>query len=107
SMTLFIVAIALLVIVERDQRNAVRALELAATTPGAERTPVRAAEQTTKETAEGTADDKAEKGEEGGKKAGPAEKPAAEVERGRVAAFSGVVALLWLVILFLMVWYGG
>jgi hypothetical protein len=30
----------------------------------------------------------------------------AQVERGRITAISGVVALLWLVILTLMVWNG-
>ncbi|GAA5072472.1 hypothetical protein HNP84_003821 [Thermocatellispora tengchongensis] len=60
SMTLFVVALVLLFIVERDLRSAVRALS-----------------------SEGTEDD-------------------AKVQNGRIAALSGVVALIWLVILFLM-----
>lgn len=60
SMTLFIVAAVLLVIIDRDLRSAVRVLE----TPDTE-------------------DD-------------------ATVQKGRIAMLSGVVALIWLVILFLM-----
>lgn len=60
SMTLFIVAIVLLVIIERDLRTAVRVLE-----------------------SPNTEDD-------------------AKAQSGRIAALSGVVALIWLVILFLM-----
>ncbi|NUP63210.1 MAG: hypothetical protein HOW71_13690 [Nonomuraea sp.] len=61
SMTLFIVAIVLLVIIDRDLRTAVRALE-----------------------SESAADD-------------------AKVQNGRIAAISGLLSLIWLVILFLMV----
>ncbi|GGO67505.1 DUF2269 family protein [Nonomuraea cavernae] len=61
SMTLFIVAIVLVVIIDRDLRTAVRAL--------ASETP---------------ADD-------------------AQVQNGRIAAISGLLAVIWLVILFLMV----
>lgn len=61
SMTLFIVALVLLVMVDRDLRTAVRALS-----------------------SEAPDDD-------------------AKVEIGRIAALSGVIALIWLVILFLMI----
>ncbi|MFC4050322.1 DUF2269 family protein [Actinomadura syzygii] len=87
SMTLFIVALVLLLIVERDQRKAAHLLETAAasaTAPAAAK------------------DEEAAEGEEK-----PREKPTgdvAQVERGRIAAISGVVALIWLVILVLMVW---
>jgi hypothetical protein len=74
SMTLFVVALVLLFIVERDQRKAVHKLEVAAAVDG----------------------DEGEKAE--------AEPEPARVEQGRIAAFSGVVALIWLVILVLMVW---
>ncbi|MFC5751968.1 hypothetical protein [Actinomadura rugatobispora] len=87
SMTLFVVALALLFLVERDQRKAVHLLRLADAEPTA---------------------DSSENGEEAKRKKAPP-KPArdgaiAQVERGRIAAVSGVVAILWLVILFLMVW---
>ncbi|MER7134277.1 hypothetical protein [Streptosporangium saharense] len=62
SMTLFIVAAVLLVIVDRDQSSAIRLLG-----------------------AEPPADD-------------------AKAQRARIGAFSGVIALIWLVILVLMVW---
>ncbi|GAA4608578.1 hypothetical protein GCM10023195_33740 [Actinoallomurus liliacearum] len=118
SMTLFIVALVLLVIVERDQRKAVHKLEVAqaerrpATTPAA---PPPAAKTAAAETA-GT-DAVTAPGE------GPAPEPAtdagtatpepasraplgepAKVETGRIATLSGVVALIWIVILVLMVW---
>ncbi|WP_248961659.1 DUF2269 family protein [Sphaerisporangium perillae] len=63
SMTLFIVAAVLLVIIERDQRAAVRVL--------ANETPE---------------DD-------------------AKVQTGRIATLSSIMALIWLVILVLMVWF--
>ncbi|RVX44757.1 hypothetical protein EDD27_7505 [Nonomuraea polychroma] len=61
SMTLFIVAAVMLVIIDRDLRTAVRALE-----------------------SEDAADD-------------------AKVQNGRIAAISGLLSVIWLVILFLMV----
>lgn len=61
SMTLFVVAVVLLVIIDRDLRTAVQALSN-----------------------ESEADD-------------------AKVQNGRIAAISGLLALIWLVILFLMV----
>ncbi|MEU8245292.1 DUF2269 family protein [Nonomuraea sp. NPDC048916] len=61
SMTLFIVAIVLVVIIDRDLRTAVRALS-----------------------SESPDDD-------------------AKVQNGRIAAISGLLAVIWLVILFLMV----
>ncbi|MFB4313004.1 hypothetical protein [Actinomadura sp. 21ATH] len=87
SMTLFIVSLVLLFIVENDQRKSAHLMETAAAGESA---------------AAGTGDGDGE------------EKPAAaartddvaQVQRGRIAAISGVVALLWLVILVLMVWNG-
>ncbi|MCO5972187.1 hypothetical protein [Actinoallomurus soli] len=118
SMTLFIVALVLLVIVERDQRKAVHKLEVAE----AERrpAPARAAPPPVAETS-------AAEAASGDSVAAPGETPApgaatdagtatpepasraplgepAKVETGRIATISGVVALIWLVILVLMVW---
>jgi uncharacterized membrane protein len=113
SMTLFVVALVLLLIVERDQRKAVHLLEVAA----AEAVPAPVA-------ARPAATEKAGEAKEGGVEAeggaAEAEAPAAgataepaaatgeiaQVERGRLAAMSGIVALIWLVILVLMVWNG-
>ncbi|WP_449064645.1 hypothetical protein [Planomonospora algeriensis] len=62
SMTLFIVSAVLLVVVERDQRAALRAL-----------------------TSEDPQDD-------------------AKVQTGRIATLSGLITLIWMVVLVLMVW---
>ena len=113
AMTLFIVAIVLLVLIIRDQRRAIRALDPAATdsaaAPAAHPGPAAAG---------GVAGGSAP-GQDTGP-AAPAEEPAtaarpapggatlaehvASVERGRIAAMGGIVNLIWLVILVLMVW---
>jgi uncharacterized membrane protein len=104
SMTLFVVALVLLLIVERDQRRAAHLLEVAAAEEAA--VPARPAAAELVE-----AEDGAEKKTAGEPPDEPAATPAAggeiaQVERGRLAAMSGVVALIWLVILVLMVWNG-
>jgi Ca2+/Na+ antiporter len=97
SMTLFIVALVLLLIVEHDQRKAISKIRLAAAERGP--SPMEAPAEAPKA------------GEEAADEA-PAPEPAAatdrdlaKVEMGRIAALSGVVALIWIVILVLMVWY--
>ncbi|TDD27038.1 hypothetical protein E1287_35380 [Actinomadura sp. KC06] len=97
SMTLFVVALVLLLIVDRDQRKAVHLLEAAATEATA---PSRRAAEEPADGKESEA--KAEKAKE----RPAAEGDVAQVERGRIAAISGVVSLIWLVILVLMVWNG-
>jgi Ca2+/Na+ antiporter len=127
SMTLFIVAIALLLIIERDQRKAVHKIEVAA----AERRPAPVAPTAQAAPAE-TASVQGEPAEPPSRVSpaekqapaeasapGPAPAPApapapppaggigadvAKVESGRIATLSGVVALIWIVILVLMVW---
>jgi hypothetical protein len=101
AMTLFLVAIVLLLLIIRDQRRAVRWLA-PAQQGDAGAAPAAGAEQ---EQPGVTADDEAP---------GPSVAPApggatlaagvASVERGRIAAMGGVVNLIWLVILVLMVW---
>lgn len=112
SMTLFIVALVLLLIVERDQRKAAHLLEVAAAEQARAAVPAETAAAKGGDGEEGPdakADAKADA--EGGEKE-PGARPAAadgdiaQVERGRLAALSGVVALIWLVILLLMVWNG-
>src|SRR6185437_3599919 len=114
SMTLFVVALVLLVIIMRDQRRAVHALQLAAAqaapvaTPG---TAVRPAEGPS-DAAESAADnaEAARSAPDTGAKpigapaAGRDAHQIASVERGRIATMGGVVALIYLVILILMVW---
>jgi hypothetical protein len=78
SMTLFIVALVLLLIIERDQRKAIRKL----------------ADERPQETPE-----------EDGDKATKEPRDLAKLEIGRIGMLSGVVALIWIVILVMMVWY--
>jgi hypothetical protein len=106
AMTLFVVAIVLLLLVIRDQRRAIKALSPAETGhpsgpddgasqddagPGTEPT----GRETTRSEPTGAS-------QQGGKAALAAD--TAAVERGRIAAMGGVVNLIWLVILVLMVW---
>ena len=111
SITLFVVALVLLVIIMRDQRRAVNALQLEAArakpvaTPGAAVRPAEGHSDAAEEAA-----DNAEAARDAGSK--PIGTPAtahgahhvASVERGRIATMGGVVALIYLVILILMVW---
>ncbi|HEY7484421.1 MAG TPA: hypothetical protein VH912_08140 [Streptosporangiaceae bacterium] len=110
SMTLFVVALALLVLIERDQRRAINALQLAVAGQTAPAIREEAAETAPAPEAEAAVeqDDEAA-AEEDAPKPVPQRPPGGEVarvERGRIASLSGVVALIWVVILFLMVWYG-
>jgi Predicted integral membrane protein (DUF2269) len=94
SITLFVVALVLLILIVRDQRRAIRALAGAASGAG---------------TGTSGGDDERLLGEANGTVAAPAAVAAAathvaSVERGRIAAFGGIVNLVWLVILVLMVW---
>ncbi|MQA01587.1 MAG: DUF2269 family protein [Streptosporangiales bacterium] len=101
SMTLFIVAFALLfAMVQRDQSTALKVLT-AAEAPAVE--PA-AGEATTDEAEDGKT--AVERTTESGKTA--VERTAdSGVQPARIAAFSGVIALLWLVILVFMVWQPG
>lgn len=117
SMTLFVVAFALLfAIVQRDQAGAIRALEARADAAP----PVQASPST--DTAAARADDAAEEtataepvdGPEAAREPTPEptreptpEAPRATVQTGRIAAFSAVIAAIWLVILVFMVWRPG
>ncbi len=103
SATLFIVALLLLVLVVRDQRKAIKALDEA----GAEAPALAAAVVVVAETQDSAA------GEPADILTAPAPSPSpapdtdaviASVERGRIAMVGGVVSLIWLVILVLMVW---
>lgn len=104
SMTLFIVALVLLLIVERDQRKAAKLLDEAGPAPAAE--TAAAAEESEEAGAEKAGTEKAGAAKTTGETpvAGKAVAEVAPVERGRIAAISGVIALIWLVILVLMVW---
>jgi Predicted integral membrane protein (DUF2269) len=101
AMTLFVVAIVLLVLVIRDQRRAIKALSPAETDHPSD--PDDGASQD--DAAPGTdpaGPQRAGANQPGGEAAVAAH--VASVERGRIAAMGGVVNLIWLVILVLMVW---
>jgi hypothetical protein len=125
SATLFIVALALLALIIRDQRKAIKALEDAATAsvalaPAMAAVAVPAAEPFTDPAPADQADSApADSGTGATAAEGVAEPetPAAAspvasadvhlatVERGRIAMMGGLVGLIWLVILVLMVWH--
>ena len=98
SMTLFVVALVLLVLIIRDQGAAVAALrqETAALVPAP--AAIEAAGS-----AEGDVTDTSAASTIAAPDRAGAERIAA-VERGRIASLGGVTALIWLVILVLMVW---
>jgi hypothetical protein len=115
SMTLFVVALVLLLLIMRDQHKAIVAVEgslgAAAESP-AVATPVAAAPAAQSPPADGAVSPGAEPT---AADVEPAPTPAAAtatatrisvatVERGRIASLAGVVSLIWLVILVLMVW---
>jgi hypothetical protein len=94
SLTLFVVAIALLVLIMRDQHRAIAALEEAEeATADAD---ARAAEATVG----------ARSGSDPPVAPLTAEELHPHVERGRITSLGGVVSVIWLVILVLMVWNG-
>jgi hypothetical protein len=120
SMTLFVVALVLLVLIMRDQHKAIVAVEgsLAAApgdNPAGAPAAAPAASSATASSAaaggpEPTAAD-VEPAPAGQPASGTATATAtaarahvATVERGRIASLAGVVSLIWLVILVLMVW---
>ena len=99
SLTLFVVAFVLLVIILRDQRKALTALDAAAGAAVAD-----AMEDSVHGdvAGEGAATTSAA----GGKPAATATADhRAAVERGRIASLGGLTALIWLVILIFMVWH--
>jgi choline-glycine betaine transporter len=101
AMTLFVVSLVLLVLIMRDQRKAVVALETSA-----EHEALATANHTGQQDADGHGDvpdaPDAEAIPLGSAPAAQAQ--VANVERGRIASMAGIVTLMWLVILVLMVW---
>lgn len=98
AMTLSVVALVLLVLIMRDQRRAVVALETASETEA-----LATANSAPSGNGHDGHDDAPDA--EAIPVAPKAHRPhAASVERGRIASLAGIVTLLWLVILVLMVW---
>jgi predicted integral membrane protein DUF2269 len=122
SLTLFVVAFILLLLIMRDQRRALGALDRAAgaaVADGVEESP-RSADSGAALAEAGAADGTQQAVTEGDRPAiggaqpasGAAQLAAAEanrmtaaVERGRITSLGGVTALIWLVILVLMAWH--
>jgi hypothetical protein len=110
SMTLFVVALVLLIIVLRDQRKAITAMETAEAAdtlpPGATMAPAAAAGGPQAPAADASpeaVDDAAAAGQPA--PAQPAlSRHVATVERGRITTLGAVVTADWLIILVLMVW---
>jgi len=99
--TLFIVSLVLLVLIMRDQRRAVVALETASEREAlATANPVGTASTAPASSAPAGHDDAPDA------QPIPVAPPAhaASVERGRIASLAGIVTLIWLVILVLMIW---
>src|ERR1700722_8769792 len=121
SLTLFVVAFVLLLLIMRDQRKALSALDRAAGAAGADggEESTRADGAGAAEVDEGAADGGQQPLTEAGRPAIGVAQPAtggaqpsaraglhtAAVERGRIASIGGVTALIWLAILVLMVWH--
>jgi hypothetical protein len=103
SLTLFIVALVLLVLIIRDQGRAIGALE-AAQAPAAE--PAAEAAEATAADVEPAPAEPAAETESAGTATATRVSAAhvASMERGRIASMAGVVSLIWLVILVLMIW---
>ena len=112
SLTLFVVAFVLLMLIIRDQRTALTALTTADDTVAASGSDTVRSSQTAQEPRETEA--------AGGDQPAPAVASDAQptittdaktglrlaaVERGRIAMMGGITAVIWLVILVLMVWH--
>jgi hypothetical protein len=110
SGTLFVVAIALLVLIMRDQHRAIGALQAAGPEPppapadGGTVVPGDEAGAGGPPPGPGTSTGAAAAGETPGRPATTAAAHLAAVERGRIATMGGVVSVIWLIILVLMVW---
>jgi hypothetical protein len=107
AMTLFVVAIVLLLIIIRDQRKAISALEVAEAAEGsAAQAASVAASVTVQDSSPEAVDDAQAAGQPEPVQPGSpgTARHVATVERGRIATMGAVVSVIWLVILVLMVW---
>jgi hypothetical protein len=120
SLTLFVVAFVLLMLIMRDQRTALTALTTADDTVSAERSEVartsEAAAVRSSQAAQESQEAEAAAGDQPASAVASDAQPAittdrktglrlAAVERGRIASMGGITAVIWLVILVLMVWH--
>lgn len=100
SITLYVVAAVLLVLIMRDQRKAMTALAAAELPADA----MHRSEQADEQGPDGDAAGGDQPAAAGANVRAQPELKIAAVERGRIASMSGIVALIWLAILVLMVW---
>ena len=121
SLTLFVVAFVLLMLIIRDQRTALTALTTADDTVVAERSEVaarssEAAAARSAEVAQASPETEAAGGDQPAPTVASDAQPTittdrktglrlAAVERGRIAMMGGITAVIWLVILVMMVWH--
>jgi hypothetical protein len=106
SLTLFVVALVLLMLILRDQHRAIGALEDAEATAEEAAAASPAAAGVTAGAAAGGADDASAPASVLADSPVTAGTHLGHVERGRIATMGGVVSLIWLVILVFMVWNG-
>ena len=107
SLTLFVVAFVLLMIILRDQRKALRALDAAEGAAAADAVNENVRGQAAATDAARSAAGSAQPAAGGGRPVTVAagDHHRAAVERGRIASLGGLTALIWLVILIFMVWH--
>jgi hypothetical protein len=104
SLTLFVVALVLLLLIMRDQHRAIGILEDAKATAAETAAQNPEAAEPSPEAAAGGADDAGQPAPVLADAPVTAGTHLGHVERGRIASMGGVVALIWLVILVFMVW---
>ncbi len=107
SLTLFVVAFVLLMIILRDQRRALRALDAGEGAAAADAADENVRGQVAATDAARAAAGSAQPAAGGGRPVTVAagDHHRAAVERGRIASLGGLTALIWLVILIFMVWH--
>ena len=105
SLTLFVVAFVLLVFIMRDQRRALTALDAAEGAAVADAVEDSVRPAATGEPGAGTEGGPAAIAAPAGPATATASLTVAAVERGRIASFGGLTALIWLVTLVFMVWH--
>jgi hypothetical protein len=104
SLTLFVVALVLLMLIMRDQHRAIGILEDAKATAAEAAAQNPEAAGPSPEAAPGGADDSGQPAPVLADAPVTAGTHLGHVERGRIATMGGVVSLIWLVILVFMVW---
>src|SRR5215470_15206407 len=104
SITLYVVALVLLVLITRDQRRAIAALESMARQQEAPAPAPVAGDEPSSDRSGRDEKETASSPRPAPAATAVAEAHIASVERGRIASLGGLVSLIWLAILVLMVW---